>query len=66
MERPESRFSDPAPVAPGMGKWFKLGSAMILLWKSSKLIGAKNSMFSGDVGSGSCAAKFPTLVDRRL
>lgn len=40
-------FSVPEPPFPGMGKWFRLGSAMILLWKSSKLIGARNSAFSG-------------------
>jgi len=62
---PFSRFSAPAPPFPGIGKWFKLGSAMMLLWKSSKLIGARKSMFSV-VGLGSAFAIFPTLVDRRL
>jgi hypothetical protein len=47
-----------------MGKWFKLGSAMMLLWKSSKLIGARKSAFSAELGSA--FARFPTLVDRRL
>jgi hypothetical protein len=47
-----------------MGKWFKLGSPIMLLWKSSKLTGARNSMLS--VGLGLAFDRFPTLVDRRL
>jgi hypothetical protein len=62
VEKLESRFSDPVPLFPGMGKWFKLGSAMMLLWKSSKLIGARNSVVSG----GDWLDTFPTLAVRRV
>jgi hypothetical protein len=58
----ESRFSDPVPPLPGIGKWFKLGSDMMLLWKSSKLIGARNSVVSG----GDWFVMFPTLAVWRV
>lgn len=38
---------------------------MMLLWKSSKFIGAKKSMLSEGVWLASFA-RFPTLVDLRL
>ena len=61
----ELRFSGPVAREFGIGKWFKLGSAMILLWKSSKFIGAKKSMLSEGDWLASFA-RFPTLVDRKL
>jgi hypothetical protein len=36
----------PAPPWPGRGKWLRLGSPMMLLWKSSKLMGARKSIGS--------------------
>lgn len=47
-----------------MGKWFKLGSPMMLLWKSSKFTGARKSVLSAWLGSA--FDRLPTLVDRRL
>lgn len=41
---PVSRFSP--ELLAGMGKLFRLGSPMMLLWKSSKLTGASKSMLS--------------------
>jgi hypothetical protein len=49
-----------------MGKWFKLGSSMILLWKSSKLIGDKKSGPSGGVGLISYLIEVPILEVPKL
>lgn len=41
---------------PGMGKWLRLGSdPVILLWKSSKLMGARKSANSSGSLVSSCA-----------
>jgi hypothetical protein len=47
--KPPPLLPNPAPPWPGMGKWLRLGSSIILLWKSSKLMGARKSMPSGGV-----------------
>lgn len=59
-------LSYPAPPCPGKGKWLRLGSPIMLLWKSSKLIGARNSLPSGGVWLFSYFVEFPMLDVPRL
>jgi hypothetical protein len=51
---------------PGMGKWLKLGSEpVMLLWKSSKLIGARKSAKSSGSFNSSCGVSC-CGIDARL